>query len=322
MTRTAHEAFEAITAHHRELDEGLARRTSVVRRVVDGGGDHRDAVADVVAFLVDEVLTHAWAEEQTLYRAGGNDGVLVAQLLDEHQVLVTAVEQLATASDARDARARAESIAALLRAHVTRENEELIAPLLADEHEDLPSLLDQMHRLTEQRRGDDASVDESAESDLVATVLASLIQATVALARAGESERAGSLLASVWTELRTSRPDLAVRATAALHRVARSASPQPVALSPRTRDANSPAGESVLDVRDLAPAGRHESIFAAYGALASGQSFELVNDHDPTPLRYQFEAEHDGEFLWDYLEAGPRVWRVRIGRVTRAAAPH
>jgi uncharacterized protein (DUF2249 family) len=40
----------------------------------------------------------------------------------------------------------------------------------------------------------------------------------------------------------------------------------------------------------------------------------LVNDHDPKPLRYQFEAEHAGEFTWDAVESGPEVWRVRIGR--------
>jgi len=40
----------------------------------------------------------------------------------------------------------------------------------------------------------------------------------------------------------------------------------------------------------------------------------LVNDHDPKPLRYQFQAEHPGEFTWDYLESGPEAWRVRIAR--------
>jgi len=49
-------------------------------------------------------------------------------------------------------------------------------------------------------------------------------------------------------------------------------------------------------------------------AAAPGRGFVLVNDHDPRPLRYQFEAQYTGEFTWDYLEAGPRVWRVRIGR--------
>lgn len=40
----------------------------------------------------------------------------------------------------------------------------------------------------------------------------------------------------------------------------------------------------------------------------------LVNDHDPKPLYYQFAAEHTGAFSWEYLEEGPRTWRVRIGR--------
>ncbi|GGV00404.1 hypothetical protein GCM10010182_17060 [Actinomadura cremea] len=30
--------------------------------------------------------------------------------------------------------------------------------------------------------------------------------------------------------------------------------------------------------------------------------------------RNQFAAEHSGRFTWDYLESGPEVWRVRIGR--------
>jgi uncharacterized protein (DUF2249 family) len=69
-----------------------------------------------------------------------------------------------------------------------------------------------------------------------------------------------------------------------------------------------------LDVRQEPPARRHELIFATYEALAHGTAFVLVNDHDPKPLRYQFSAEHAGDFTWDYLEEGPEVWRVRIGR--------
>ncbi|MCL5947594.1 MAG: DUF2249 domain-containing protein [Actinobacteria bacterium] len=68
-----------------------------------------------------------------------------------------------------------------------------------------------------------------------------------------------------------------------------------------------------LDVRNLVPATRHETIFAEYNALSPGESFILINDHDPKPLYYQFEAEHAGNYTWDYLETGPKVWRVRIG---------
>ncbi len=69
-----------------------------------------------------------------------------------------------------------------------------------------------------------------------------------------------------------------------------------------------------LDVRAEPPMRRHALIFETYEALEPGAAFELVNDHDPKPLYYQFAAERAGEFSWDYVEQGPEVWRVRIGR--------
>jgi uncharacterized protein (DUF2249 family) len=74
------------------------------------------------------------------------------------------------------------------------------------------------------------------------------------------------------------------------------------------------AESKVLDVRTLIPAERHRLIFVTYGDLKPGESFTLVNDHDPKPLYYQFEAEHKGQFSWQYLEQGPQTWRVEIGR--------
>jgi uncharacterized protein (DUF2249 family) len=71
---------------------------------------------------------------------------------------------------------------------------------------------------------------------------------------------------------------------------------------------------SIVDVREMHPRERHPTIFATFEALSAGQSFELVNDHDPKPLRYQFEAEMPDRFTWEYLEQGPEAWRVRIGR--------
>jgi len=69
-----------------------------------------------------------------------------------------------------------------------------------------------------------------------------------------------------------------------------------------------------LDVRVIPPAQRHPMIFQRFAALPEGGSFVLVNDHDPKPLYYQLSFEYAGELAWDYLEQGPRVWRVRIGR--------
>ncbi len=70
--------------------------------------------------------------------------------------------------------------------------------------------------------------------------------------------------------------------------------------------------ETVLDVRPLSPPERHPSIFETFNSLEPGGSFVLVNDHDPKPLLYQFQTEHEGEFEWWPLERGPEAWRVRI----------
>lgn len=82
------------------------------------------------------------------------------------------------------------------------------------------------------------------------------------------------------------------------------------ASSGRQRQGRAATGNS--DVRAMPPADRHTQIFAAFLGLPKGGSFVLVDD--PKPLHYQFEAEHAGEFTWDYLETGPEVCRVRIGR--------
>jgi uncharacterized protein (DUF2249 family) len=47
----------------------------------------------------------------------------------------------------------------------------------------------------------------------------------------------------------------------------------------------------IVDVRTTAPAQRHPLIFSAFEALAPGESFVLVNDHDPKPLYYQLKFE-------------------------------
>ncbi|WP_022917577.1 DUF2249 domain-containing protein [Ruania albidiflava] len=78
--------------------------------------------------------------------------------------------------------------------------------------------------------------------------------------------------------------------------------------------------EQTLDVRNEIPKRRHELIFEHYFALAAGESFLLVNDHDPKPLYYQFAAEHEGQFSWEPVDQGPEVWSVRIGRTAAPSA--
>ena len=73
--------------------------------------------------------------------------------------------------------------------------------------------------------------------------------------------------------------------------------------------------EKVLDVRPIPPREKHPAIFSTFDALAPGDYFVLVNDHDPVPLRYQFDFERAGQVGWEYLERGPELWRVKISRV-------
>lgn len=69
-----------------------------------------------------------------------------------------------------------------------------------------------------------------------------------------------------------------------------------------------------IDVRQITPRDRHPIIFQTFDALDKGEAFELVNDHDPKPLYYQFLHERPNQFVWEYLEQGPDVWRVSIQR--------
>ena len=75
-----------------------------------------------------------------------------------------------------------------------------------------------------------------------------------------------------------------------------------------------------IDVRQLACEQRFALIFSTFGSLPAGQALELVNDHDPKPLRNVFDAKHPGGYAWDYLEQGPDVWRVAITKTTGAKA--
>ncbi len=233
----------------------------------------------------------------------------------EHKVLSEAAGRLAEPAGAASAAERAEEIASLFAGHVAKENDVLLPALLASQGTDLPALLADMHRRTEQAVQVNPA-EAAPAADPLATVLSLLLQAATALARAGQADRACRLAAAAWAALREPRADLAVRVTAALHGLARRAdgAPGQAGSAGGAPGAQPPARGPDLDVRDLPPARRHEAIFAAYHALAPGAGFVLVNDHDPKPLRYQFEAEHAGQFTWDYLEAGPQTWRVRIGR--------
>ncbi|MEZ2145078.1 DUF2249 domain-containing protein [Bradyrhizobium sp. DN5] len=71
---------------------------------------------------------------------------------------------------------------------------------------------------------------------------------------------------------------------------------------------------TTIDVRSIPRTMRHPLIFDTFDQLAPGQFFHVVSDHDPRPLRYLFDVRYFNIFTWDYVETGPDIWRVRVGR--------
>jgi uncharacterized protein (DUF2249 family) len=145
-----------------------------------------------------------------------------------------------------------------------------------------------------------------------------LVRACRALAEAGQPRDAARLAADAWVALRHEHPRQAEHLNGVMHHIARVE--QRMEQQPTRKEA--PVAEDrVLDVRTEIPKRRHEIIFETFGELPNGEAYVLVNDHDPKPLYYQLQAEHTGQFSWDYLEEGPEVWRVRIGRIAEAPDP-
>lgn len=76
-----------------------------------------------------------------------------------------------------------------------------------------------------------------------------------------------------------------------------------------------PVGPEVLDVRALPCAGKHPLIFRRWAELAVGESFVLLNDHQPEPLRRQFERLVPGCCAWREIEPPPGAFAVRLTRL-------
>ena len=75
-----------------------------------------------------------------------------------------------------------------------------------------------------------------------------------------------------------------------------------------------------FDVRSIPGRVKHSQIFQRWLDLPVNEFFVLFNDHDPVPLRYQFEDRSAGGFTWNYLQAGPDLWHVRIAKTQAAVA--
>jgi uncharacterized protein (DUF2249 family) len=79
--------------------------------------------------------------------------------------------------------------------------------------------------------------------------------------------------------------------------------------------AGTAAEEEVIDVRRIERFQRHPLIFARFDALGVGESFLLVNDHDPIPLHRQMDTMRPDQLAWEYLQRGPDLFQIRVRRI-------
>lgn len=76
--------------------------------------------------------------------------------------------------------------------------------------------------------------------------------------------------------------------------------------------------EIIINVQELDPRVRHQTIFQTFDHLKLGESLIIHNNHDPRPVYYQLMDRRGNVFSWEYLEEGPEWWDIRV---TRTVAP-
>ncbi len=72
---------------------------------------------------------------------------------------------------------------------------------------------------------------------------------------------------------------------------------------------------ATVNATEYPPHLKHKVIFETFNNLQPSEAMLLINDHDPVPLRFQFEAMHPGKFAWDYIEQGPVRFQVKIAKL-------
>lgn len=67
-----------------------------------------------------------------------------------------------------------------------------------------------------------------------------------------------------------------------------------------------------LDVRTLPQNERSTRIFKTFDELYVGEILELINNHNPVSLQYEFMNGRKGRFEWKWKEKGTIEWIAMI----------
>lgn len=145
-------AARAVVRHHAQLAAVLDRHVQDLLAAADHGDPARadQTRADLITWLRDELLPHAYAEEAALYPAAADRPeatLLIRGMQAEHRAITDLVVALEAAEEPVRAAATARALAGVLAVHLIKENE-LVVPLLVDAADvSLAALLDGMHDL-------------------------------------------------------------------------------------------------------------------------------------------------------------------------------
>ena len=77
--------------------------------------------------------------------------------------------------------------------------------------------------------------------------------------------------------------------------------------------------ENIINVQELEPRLRHQTIFDTFDTLQEGESLLIHNNHDPKPVFYQLINRSGNIFTWEYLQQGPQWWDIRVTRIVPAS---
>lgn len=71
-----------------------------------------------------------------------------------------------------------------------------------------------------------------------------------------------------------------------------------------------------LDMREVEPRDRLETILSAYDSLARGATMRLTVDHEPSCMQYVLQdREAEGSFSFRKTDDGPEVWRAEVTKL-------
>jgi uncharacterized protein (DUF2249 family) len=160
-------AAEAVEQHHAHMAGTLAVKVDALAALAhtgraEGLAPLRD---DLVAWGRDELLPHARAEEDTLYRAAAARAearLLVEAMVADHVTIGGLVDDLAHTTDPVAAAVAAAALQTAFTMHLAKENEQVLPLLVADPDVSVADLLGGMHELL--------GADESAPADPTAPV--------------------------------------------------------------------------------------------------------------------------------------------------------